>query len=96
MFPECRLLHDELKSFNWIVVNETSLIIIQKVAWIGQKIETYCAGCPWVDAHHVECILQPFEYTEGRDDVADVCYHRVPETLIDSRWAQVVPNTTRY
>jgi len=40
MFPECRLLHEELSAFNRIAVKETCLIIIVNAVWIGKTIVT--------------------------------------------------------
>jgi len=46
MFPERRLLREELNAFNWIEVKETCVIIIMKVVWIDQTIVTHLAGFP--------------------------------------------------
>jgi hypothetical protein len=43
MFPECRLLHEELNAFNRMAVNEMCVIIVTKVIWIGQTIVTHIA-----------------------------------------------------
>ena len=90
MFPERRLLHEELNGFKRIAVIESCVIIVAKVVWIGQTIVIHCAGCPRVDAHCIGHCVQPFEYSVGRSEVADSCHRRVPETLVDSSSAQVV------
>jgi hypothetical protein len=41
MFPECRLLHEQLNAFNRIAVKETGVIIPAKVVWIGHTIVTH-------------------------------------------------------
>ena len=46
MFPERRLLNEELNAFNWIAVEEMCVIIITKVVSIGQTIVTHFAGFP--------------------------------------------------
>jgi hypothetical protein len=61
MFPESRLLHEDLNAFNSIAVKDTCVIIIAKVDWIGQTIVTHCAGFPRVNAHYVGHFFQPFE-----------------------------------
>jgi len=61
MFPECRLLHEELKAFSRIAVKETCVIIVAKVVSIGQTILTHFAGFPRVDAHCVGHFVQPYE-----------------------------------
>jgi len=90
MFPECRLLHEELNPFNRIAVREKCVIIDAKVVWISQTKVTHCAGYARVDAHCVEHFIQPFEYSVGRSEVADGCHCRVPEKLVHSGSAQVV------
>jgi len=61
MFPECRLLHEELIPFNRIAVKETCVIIVAKVVWIDQMIIAHFAGFPRVDVHRVEHFMRPFE-----------------------------------
>jgi len=93
MFPEHRLLHEELNAFNRIAVEETCVIIVAKVVWIGQTIITHFAGFPRVDGHRVGHFVQHFEYSVGPSEVADGCHRRVPEKLIDSNCAPVVLDT---
>ena len=90
MFPECRLLPEELNAFNRIAVKPTCVIIVAKVVWICQTIETNFATFPRVDAHRVGHFIQHFEYCVGRSEVAEGCHRRVPEKLVDSRSATVV------
>ena len=61
MFPERRLLHEELNAFNRIVVEETCVILVAKVVLIDQPIVTHFARVPRVDAHHMGHFIQPFE-----------------------------------
>jgi hypothetical protein len=61
MFPERRLLHEELNEFNMITVKETCVIIIAKVVCIGQMDVIHFAGFPRVDSHWVGHFIQPFE-----------------------------------
>jgi len=65
MFPERRLLHEQLNAFNRIAVKETCVIIVAKIVWISQTIVTYFAGFPRVDAHCVGYFVEPFEYSVG-------------------------------
>ena len=81
MFPERRLLHEELDALNRIMMKETCVVIVAKVAWIGQTIVTHFAQFPRVDAHSVEHFIQSFEQSVGRSEVADGCHCRVPEKL---------------
>jgi hypothetical protein len=90
MFPECRLLHEELNAFNRIAVKEMGVIIVAKVVWIGQTIVTHFVGFPRIDVHCVGNFIQPFEYSVGQSKVADGCHRRVPEKLVDSSSAEVV------
>jgi hypothetical protein len=90
MFPERRLLHEELNAFSRIAVKETCVIIVPKVVWISETIVTHFARFPRVNAHRVGHFVQPFELCVGRSEVADGCHCRVPEKLIDSSSAQVV------
>ena len=90
MFPECRLLDEELNAFNKIAVEEVCVIIVTKVVWIGQMIVTHFARFRRVDAHCVRHFVEGFEYSVGHSEVADGCHHRVPEKLVDSSSAQVV------
>jgi len=90
MFPERRLLHEELNAFKRIAVKGTCVIIVAKVVWIGQTIVTHFARFPCVDAHCVGHFVQPFEYSVGQREVADSCHRRVHEKLIDSSSAHIV------
>jgi hypothetical protein len=65
MFPERRLLIEELNALNCNAVNETCVIIVAKVVWISETIVTHFAGIPKVDAHHVGHFFEPFEYSVG-------------------------------
>jgi hypothetical protein len=89
MFPECRLLHEELNAFNRIAVKETCEIIVAKVVWFGHTIVTHFAGFSTVDAYPIGHFVQPFEYSVGRNEVADGCHRRVSEKLVDCSCAQV-------
>jgi len=60
MFPERRLLPEELNAFNRIAVKGTCEIILAKVVWIGQTIVIHFAGFPRVDAHCLGHFFQPF------------------------------------
>jgi len=44
MFPERRLLNEELNVFNRIVVTGMCIIIVLKIIWISQTIVTHCAN----------------------------------------------------
>ena len=61
MFPERRLLHEDLNAFNRIAVKETCVIIITKVVWFGQTIVTHFAQCPLLTAYLLGYLIQPFE-----------------------------------
>jgi hypothetical protein len=61
MFPECRLLDEELLIFNRIGVKETCAIMVAKVVWISKTIVTQLAGYQRVDAHRIEVFVHPFE-----------------------------------
>jgi hypothetical protein len=62
MFPERRLLHEELNAFNTIVTKEMCVIILRKVVWIGQTIVTHFAAVPRIDAHRIGHFVEPFDY----------------------------------
>jgi len=53
MFPEHRLLNEQLNTFNRIVVTETCIIVVTKVVWIGQMIEIHFAGYPTFNPHRI-------------------------------------------
>jgi hypothetical protein len=53
MFPEHRLLHEELDALNRNAENEKCVIIVAKVVGISQMIVISVAGLPRVDAHCV-------------------------------------------
>jgi hypothetical protein len=89
MFPECRPLHEELNGFNWIVVEETCVIIATKVFSIEQRIVTHFAGFQRLDAYRVGNFLQPSEQNVVISEVADNCHCRVLEKLVDSSSAHV-------
>jgi len=61
MFPEYRLLHEELNAFNRIVVKQLYAIIVAKVVWISQTVVTQYAGYPTVDAHCIQHWIQHFQ-----------------------------------
>jgi len=61
MIPERRLLHEELHALNRIGVDETCVIIVVKVGWIGQTIVTNIAPFSRVNAHRVGHFFQPSE-----------------------------------
>jgi serine/threonine-protein kinase RIO1 len=90
MFPECRLLHEELNEFNIIAVKETCVIIVAKIVWIGYTIVTHFAGYLRVDAQCTGHFVPRFEYSVGRSEVADGCHRRVSGKLVDRSSAQVV------
>jgi hypothetical protein len=43
MFPECRLVHEELNAFRGFADKEMCVIIVAKVVWIGETIVTHFA-----------------------------------------------------
>jgi len=59
MFPECRLLDEELNGFNRIAVNETCVIIVTKDVSTNLMIVTHCAGSPKADACCLGHFVQP-------------------------------------
>ena len=61
MFPEWRLLHEDLNAFIRIAVKEMCEIIIMMVVWIGVTIATHFASFPRVNANRVGHFIQPFE-----------------------------------
>jgi len=61
MFPELRLLHEELNAFNRIRVKEQCVIIIAKIVSISHAIVIPSDRYPRVDAHCVACFVQHFE-----------------------------------
>jgi hypothetical protein len=61
MFPEHRLLQEELNGLNRVAVKEMCVIIITKVVWIGQTIETHFTGVLRDDAHCIGLFVQPIE-----------------------------------
>jgi len=65
MFPENRLLHEELNAFNRTVVKKIYVIIVAIVIWIGQTIVSQFAGFPQVDAHCIGHFVSPFEQSVG-------------------------------
>jgi len=83
-------LHEELKAFHRIAVEETCVIIITKITWIGQMIVTHIAGIARVDANRVRYFVLPLQYSVGRSKVVDGCNSMVPATLLDSSSAQAV------
>jgi len=54
MFPELRLLHQELNAFNRIGAKEKCVIVVANIVWIGQTIVIHNVRFPRVDAHLVE------------------------------------------
>jgi len=89
MFPERRILSEELNALNSIGIKETFVIIGAIVVWIRQMISTDFARCPTVGAHRVWHFFQTVESSAGWSEVADCCHCRVPEKLVDSSSAQV-------
>jgi len=61
MFPDNTLFHVEMNAFNRITENETRVIIMTIVVWIGQIIVTRFGGFPRVNAQWVVLFIQPFE-----------------------------------
>jgi hypothetical protein len=43
MFPESRLVHEELNAFHGFADKEMCVIIVAKVVWIGETIVTHFA-----------------------------------------------------
>lgn len=93
IFRERRLLHEVLDVITRIAANATCEINILKVVWMRETIESLFALFPRVDAHHIEHFFQPFEYTVGDSEVADVCRCTVPGKLDDSSYTQHVLGT---
>jgi len=89
MFPQCRLLREELNALKRIAVEEMCVIVVAKVLMIGYTIVTHFAWFPRVDAHGGDGCIQPFEWSVGRSEVADSCQYRVPEKLVDNSSSQV-------
>jgi hypothetical protein len=89
MFPERRLLHEELNALNMIAVQERCVVIDAKVVWISQIMVTHFGGFARVNAHWMGHSAQPCKYILEPSEVTDGCHRRVPEKLVDSRTAQV-------
>ena len=92
MFPECRLLHQELNAHNRIAVMEKCGIIITKVFRIHQTRITACAPFPTVNIYHICHGIEPFERCVGQSEVTKGCHLRDPEKHVDSSSGEVVPH----
>jgi len=90
MFPEHRLLLEELNAFSRNAEKVTCVSIVAKVVWIGQMIVTHFAGFPSLDTQCAGQCVQPVEYCVGRSEVADGCHHSIPEKLFDSPYVSGV------
>lgn len=63
MFPEDRLLHEQLSAFKRIAVEEMCVIIVQNIVWMGQTIVMHFGQFPKVKAHCGRHVVQHFEKT---------------------------------
>jgi len=89
MFPEGRLLHNDLNAFYRMAVKEMCAIIVAKGVWPGQTIETHCRiSKSWCPSHRRFC--STVWISMGRSKVSNYCHHRVSEMLVDCSSAQVV------
>jgi len=76
MFPEGRLLHEEVDAFNRIAVKVICVIIVTKVVRIGHTIATHFGQFPTIAAHCVGCFVQSFQSSVGQS----MCEQRVQVT----------------
>lgn len=63
MFPERRLLHVKLNTFNRIVAEETCEKIVAKLDWISQLMVTQYAEIRRVDAYRLGHFVPSCEYS---------------------------------
>jgi len=82
MFPERRVLHDQINTFNRIAGKVPCVIIVAMVVLISQMIEIHFAWFPSVEAHCVGRFVEPFQWTVVRSEVADSCDGRVTESFL--------------
>jgi len=93
MIPERRLWYVELYAYSRILVKVICVAIAKKVLLIGQTIVIHFAWFTRVNTYRIGHFVQPFEYSVWWREVADSCYHRVSEKLVDGSSAQVVLDT---
>jgi hypothetical protein len=90
MFHKCWLLHDEINGLNTILGNETGVIMVVKVVWIGQTMVIQYVWFSRVNSHRIGYFIHPFDQSVRQLEDADSYHCMVAEMLIDNSSPQVL------